>query len=141
DAARKDIPLDVQWGPDAKVGDKGVVRRTLSIQSDQGTRIPAYLFLPPRKDGQKAPAMLCLHQTASLGKGVVSGLGGKAERNYAVELAERGYVTLAPDYPSFGDYKYEFPAGHGWLSGSRKAVYDNSRGLDFLSTRNGGDGE
>ena len=27
-----------------------------------------------------------------------------------MQLAERGYVTLAPDYPSFGEYKYDFYA-------------------------------
>ena len=36
------------------------------------------------------------------------------------ELAERGYVTLAPDYPSFGDYRYDFAASKH-ASGSIKA--------------------
>ncbi len=25
-----------------------------------------------------------------------------------IELAERGYVCLVPDYPSFGEYPYDF---------------------------------
>ena len=29
--------------------------------------------------------------------------------HYALELAERGYVTLAPDYPNFGDYQASTP--------------------------------
>ena len=31
-----------------------------------------------------------------------------ANMGYAPELARRGYVVLCPDYPSFGDYAYDF---------------------------------
>jgi tripartite-type tricarboxylate transporter receptor subunit TctC len=44
--------------------------------------------------------MLCLHQTTRIGKGEPAGVGGKTDLQYARELAERGYVTLAPDYPT-----------------------------------------
>ena len=51
------------------------------------------------------PAVLCLHQTIAIGKDEPAGLGQNLELAYARELAERGYVTLAPDYPNFGEYK------------------------------------
>jgi dienelactone hydrolase len=52
---------------------------------------------------------------------------------YAVHLAERGYVTLAPDYPSFGDYEYDF-AKSAFKSGSMKAVWNNIRAIDLLQS-------
>jgi hypothetical protein len=31
-------------------------------------------------------------------------MGQRFSRHTAKELAERGYVTLSPDYPNFGEY-------------------------------------
>ena len=61
--------------------------------------------------------MLCLHQTIKIGKGEPAGLGGSDHLDYAHELAQRGYVCLAPDYPSFGDYPYDF-GDDGYDSGT-----------------------
>jgi dienelactone hydrolase len=61
--------------------------------------------------------------------------------HYAKELALRGYVTLAPDYPSFGEYKpYDFQRG-GYASGTMKAIYDNVRGIDLLQSMPEVDGQ
>ena len=82
----------------------------------------------------RVPAVLCLHPTDnSVGHGVVVGLGGKANRQYASELAERGYVTLAPSYPLLAKYQPDLKA-LGWQSGTLKAVWDNIRGLDLLAS-------
>ena len=59
------------------------------------------------------------------------GLGGKANRQYGSELAERGYVTLSPNYPLLAKYQPDITA-LGWESGTLKAVWDNIRGLDLL---------
>jgi hypothetical protein len=78
--------------------------------------------------------VLCLHPTDSvLGHGVVVGLGGKSNRQYASELAERGYVTLSPSYPLLAKYQPDLRA-LGWKSGTLKAVWDNRRGLDLLES-------
>jgi dienelactone hydrolase len=54
--------------------------------------------------------------------------------HYALELARRGYVTLSPDYPSFGEHaSYDFDADD-YQSGSMKAIYDNTRAIDVLQT-------
>ena len=53
---------------------------------------------------------------------------------YAYELAERGFVTLAPDYPSLGEHAYDFAPQHGYHSGTMKAVWDNVRAVDLLET-------
>ena len=80
----------------------------------------------------RRPAVLCLHQTNSIGKGEPAGLGGSQNLHYALELAQRGYVTLAPDYPSFGEHAYEFRSDDRWASGSMKAIWDNMRAIDLL---------
>jgi hypothetical protein len=111
------------------------VRRLVTYSSEPGGRVPAYLLVP--KDvlagKKKAPAVLCLHGTDNvIGHGTVVGLGSKRNRAYAVELAKRGYVTLAPSYPLLARYQPDLK--HlGWESGTLKAVWDNLRGLDLLS--------
>lgn len=98
-------------------------------------RVPAYLLVP-HQSTEPRPAMLCLHQTDfEFGKGGVCGLGGRATLHYAHELAEAGYVCLAPDYPGFADYAYDF-ATHGerYASGTMKAIWNNLRAIDLLET-------
>lgn len=92
--------------------------------------VHAHLFRPKGK-GQ-LPAVLCLHQTNNVGKDEPAGLGGKESLHYALELAKEGFVTLAPDYPSFGEYKYDFASDDRYISGTLKAVCDNLRAVDLL---------
>ncbi len=131
-AAAGKLPLDVQIIEETRTAK--YVRKKITYQAEQGDRVPAYLLIPlGRKPGQRLPAMLCLHQTTAIGKGEPAGLGGKVNLRYAHELAERGYVTLAPDYPSFGDYKYDF-AKSLHASGSIKAIWNNIRAVDLLQS-------
>jgi dienelactone hydrolase len=122
------VPLDIQVTEEVRVG--SYLRRKLSYAAEEGDRVPAYLLVPLERKG-KVPAVLCLHQTIAIGKGEPVGLGGSPNLHYAAELAERGYVTLAPDYPSFGDYRYDF-ARSRFASGSLKAVANNRRAIDLL---------
>ena len=126
------VPLDVKVEEDVRVGD--LLRRKLTFQSEPDDRVPAYLFIPPSKDTEKLPAILCLHQTTKIGKSEPAGLGPKTNLQYALELANRGYVTLAPDYPSFGDHPYDFAAHPQWKSGTMKAIWDNTRAIDLLQS-------
>ncbi|NQT51260.1 alpha/beta fold hydrolase, partial [bacterium] len=80
-----------------------------------------------------APAMLCLHPTSRLGKGVAVGFGPRPNRNHAEELAERGYVTLAPDYPNMGDYKVH-PYQSGYASATMKGIWNHMRAVDLLQS-------
>lgn len=50
---------------------------------------------------------------------------------YALELAERGYVALAPDYPLLGDYQGDIEQ-LGYAGGTAKAIWDNMRAVDLL---------
>jgi len=137
--AAKRVPLDVKKVEDTLVGD--VLRRKITFQSEPGDRVPAYVLIPTRVAG-KMPAVLCLHQTTRvLGKGEPAGLGGKANLHYALELAQRGYVTLAPDYPSFGEHKWDFKHAGDYQSGTMKAIWDNLRAVDVLESLPEVDGE
>ena len=112
------------------------VRRLITYASEPGGRVPAYLLIP--KDvlagKKKAPAVLCLHGTDNVvGHGTVVGLGKNPNRSYALELAKRGYVTLAPNYPLLAKYQPDIKK-LGWESGTLKAVWDNMRGLDLLES-------
>jgi pimeloyl-ACP methyl ester carboxylesterase len=105
----------------------------VSIASEPGDRVPAWLLIPHSVAASKhgAPGMLCLHQTVAIGKDEPAGLGTNPDLDYARELAERGYVTIAPDYPNFGEYKLDVYA-KGYASASMKAIWNNMRAVDVL---------
>ena len=82
----KRVPPDVRLREEVDCG--SYVRRLIDYASEPGGRVPAYLLIP--KGQGPFPAVLCLHPTDDVvGHGVVVGLGGKANRAYASELAER----------------------------------------------------
>jgi len=111
-----------------------VVRKKITFVSEKGDRVPAYLILPKGLP-ERRPAMLCLHQTTVIfGKGEPAGVGGLPNLHYALELAaEHGYVTLAPDYPNFGDYKFD-PYTHGYASATMKGIVNHRRAIDLLES-------
>jgi len=124
------VPLDVK---ELSSTDEGKYqRRKISYATEPGDRVPAWLLVPHQRKG-RAAAMLCLHQTTKIGKDEPAGLDGKPNLHYAHELAERGFVCLVPDYPSFGEYPYDFRQTGAHASGSIKAVWNNVRGIDLLA--------
>lgn len=155
----KPVPLDAKVLEEHQ--EKNFLRRKIAYHTDDpGKVVKAWLFIPlaantsdrPEKaqvqnsnNGRagsvsarsdqplRRPAMLCLHQTIPQGKDSPAGLADRPTLHYARELAERGYVTLAPDYPSLGEYEYNFDTDH-YISGSMKAIYDNTRAIDLLQS-------
>src|SRR5439155_26654906 len=130
----KRCPLDPKTEEEVDAGK--YVRRLVTYASEPGSRVPAYLLVPKDvlRGERKAKAVLCLHGTDNVvGHGIVVGLGNRPNRQYAVELAERGYVTLAPNYPLLAKYQPDVKK-LGWESGTLKAVWDNTRGLDLLES-------
>ena len=111
-------------------------RLSISYVSEEGDRVPAYILKPKKLEG-RAPAMLCLHQTTELGAGEPAGVGGDPNLHYAQELAERGYVTIAPDYPDlpltrgFGGYRFD-AYRHGYSSNTMKGIWNHRRAVDLL---------
>ncbi|MCE9531092.1 MAG: alpha/beta fold hydrolase [Planctomycetes bacterium] len=126
------VPLDVKVVEEKRVGD--LIRRKVTYQSDPDDRVAAYIFVPATTPPKKLPAVLCLHQTTKNGKDESAGVQGNPDLKYGLELAERGFVTIMPDYPSFGEHKYDFDPKHGYASGSMKAIWDNVRAVDLLET-------
>lgn len=131
--ASKRVPLEVAIEEEVDCG--SYVRRLVTYTSEPGSRTPAYLCIPKTAlAGKKTAGVLCLHPTDnSVGFKVVVGLGGKENRQYASELAERGFVTIAPAYPRLASYQPDIKA-LGWESGTLKAVWDNIRALDLLDS-------
>jgi dienelactone hydrolase len=135
--SEKQCPLDMKVHEETDRGGHG--RQLISYASEPNCRVPAYLLIPKAvRDGTvtAAPAALCLHSTNRVvGHGEVVGLGRpqKPNRDYANELADRGYVVLAPNYPLLAKYQPDLQA-LGWGSGTLKAVWDNIRGVDLLQS-------
>ena len=141
-------PLDPQVVSEVDCGT--YVRRKLSIQVQPGDRMPAYLLIPKGIHG-KAPAVVCFYGTTSgAGKETAVGLSGgkpgtppEKNRDYAVWMAEAGFVAFAGDYlrdgerlPPSGrpydttDFYKRFPdwSIHG------KDAWDTSRAIDYLQS-------
>ncbi len=125
------VPLDVQVISTTK--EAGFTRKKITFAVEPGDRVPAWLLIPDQveKSASRKPAVLCLHQTIAIGKDEPAGLGQNRELAYARELAERGYVALAPDYPNFGEYKIDVYA-LGYASATMKAIWNNLRAIDLL---------
>ncbi len=129
-------PLEIQVLETEKLPQVERRRITFVSQVVEGKpdRVPAYLLIPNALgEEQSAPAVLCLHQTTSIGKAEPAGLGGQTDLHYALELARRGYVTLAPDYPGFGDYKID-PYAMGYASATMKGILNHRRAIDLLQS-------
>jgi dienelactone hydrolase len=128
-----------------------VVREKVTYAVEPGERVPAFVFLPKAGPARR-PAVLCHHQHGGqfgVGKDGPAGLGSTPDQHYAIELARRGYVTIAPDALCFNerqdpagklkDGNYErFEALHRLTKGKTlqgKYVWDARRALDYLETR------
>ena len=128
-AAKNKVSLDVQREEAVKTDKFTRIKLSFAVGFDD--RVPGYLFVPHDLKG-KVPGILCSHQTnGNLGSKEPAGLGGSPDLHYAKHLAERGYVTLAIDYPSFGAYPYDFKKST-FQSGTMKAIWNNMRAIDLL---------
>lgn len=128
----KRCPLDVQVTEEVDCGRH--VRRLLTYASEPGSRTPAYLLIPKTAlAGKPAPAALCLHGTNNtVGHGaVIREIGTTPNRHYASELADRGFVTIAPNYPGLAKYRPDV-FQLGYAGGTMKAIWDNIRALDLF---------
>ncbi|MHC5937902.1 alpha/beta hydrolase [Nostoc sp.] len=121
------------------------IRQKIGYSSEVGETISAFLCIP-KNISASLPAIYCFHQHAgnwSLGKSEVVGLAGLPDQVYARELAERGYITLAPDAICFEEradaadpVRYHAHQLHTRLMRGQtllgKVLFDISAGIDLL---------
>jgi hypothetical protein len=127
-------PLDLKLESQTNCG--SYVSRFITYASEPNSRVPAYLLIPNGliRGQKKASGILALHPTEmQLGHRVVIEQMRENYPPYARELAERGFVVLAPAYPLMANYQPDL-AALGYKSGTMKAVWDNIRGLDLLES-------
>src|SRR5262249_32403188 len=142
-------PLQPEHFEQVDLGD--VIREKVTYVVEEGERVPAFVFIP-KDGGGRHPAVLCHHQHAGqfeVGKDGPAGLGSTPGQYHAIEVARRGYVTIAPDALCFGERQdpagklkkadYErYQALHRITEGRTlqgKYVWDARRALDYLETR------
>lgn len=126
-------PLDIQFKDSSH--HQSYTRYNIHFTAAENEIVPALLYLPISTGRRlKHPAMLVLHGTGEAGKELVDGKSPKANRALAKELAERGYVVIAPDYPSMGELKeYDF-ASDRYESATMQGIFNHMRCVDLLET-------
>jgi pimeloyl-ACP methyl ester carboxylesterase len=127
-------PTDIQIIDSIK--EASFIRYNILFTVESNEVLPLYLYIPYQKGlNQKLPAMLVLHETDPMGRKAVDGQGNKPNRAHARELAQRGYVVIAPDFPSFGDSEdYNFETDR-YKSGTMKGIFNHMRCIDLLQSR------
>ncbi len=119
-------PFDVQV-LDSLVRDHHT-RYNIQFTVAENEKVLAYLYIPHEKPERgKFPAMLALPPTT--GRVLVDG-----RVPYGRELADRGYVVIATEYPGIGELKdYDFESDR-YESGIMKGIFNHIRCVDFLRT-------
>jgi len=125
----------------------GYLRQKVAYDAEVGDRVTAYICIP-KNLSKPTPAIFCHHQhnrQFDIGKSEVVGLMGDPNQAYAHELAERGYITFAPDAIAFEERNWASPGSSEWhelairlVQGQTlmaKVLHDAMVGLDYLESR------
>jgi len=117
--------------------------RRITYVSEPGDRVPAYLYLPHRSRPCRCTAAIVSLHGSTYPRYIPGGELAMAhdkppadprEGQYAQELAERGFVVIAPDYVFLSpDYKTD-PYAIGYLSGTMKGIVNHIRAVDVLAS-------
>ncbi|PIY35955.1 MAG: hypothetical protein COZ06_37235 [Armatimonadetes bacterium CG_4_10_14_3_um_filter_66_18] len=96
------VPLRAEVIAEDDLGD--VIRRKVIFDSERYASVPAYLVVPKGLEaGERRPGILCAHGHG-VGKDALAGITGEEyEHHIALRLAREGYVTLSPDWRTFGE--------------------------------------
>ena len=122
----------------------GYERQRVVFDAEDTMSVPAYLLIPEGRR-QPGPAVLAVHGHGP-GKSLVCGLETTEAPNgdYAHQLAQRGYVVLAPDLRCFGEradwspddhYRCDTNLVHAVMAGWNplaQNLFDLGRCLDLL---------
>ncbi len=157
-----DWPNPVPANPDVvwETVEDGLIKQRIVLDTEEHMSVPAVLFIPAdRKGDQKLPAILCCHGHGPYGKDSVMGLhmGDPARQqdiarhnhDYGLQMARRGYVTMAVDWRGFGErrdggnpYPGRDPCNVHFIRGSLLGlnmltlnIWDGMRAIDYLQSR------
>jgi hypothetical protein len=126
-----------------EVLEDGVRRQLIEYFADSRTspRVKAWLLSPtpvsaladdPFERHSRA-AILCPHQTnRQTGKNEPAGFSGDPNMFYALELARRGFVTLAPDFTGSGEHPGLATYSNDYVSATMKGVADHIQAVNIL---------
>ena len=97
------IPLEVEVLERTEMD--GYTREKIIFNPDPFSSIPAYVLSPEGAGPDNPrPAVLCAHGHG-VGKDPLAGIGEDYQKQFAVELTRQGFVTIAPDWRTFGERK------------------------------------
>ncbi len=143
------VPLDVQWDDAETMETDKFTRRKVYIHSEEHYWVPAYYFVPKQKP-EKTPAIICLHGHSGISPYIREGSPAERKKSrehaldFAVYLAEHGYITIAPVQRGWNETRHEKPHGcermsrDGFMIGKTPIgmrTWDTMRVLDFLEGR------
>ncbi|MBP1948439.1 alpha/beta hydrolase family protein [Virgibacillus litoralis] len=136
------VPLDLKVHAELK--EESFIRQHITYNTADDDTVTAYLLIPEGAVEKKLPAVIALHGTDEMGKDSISTNNAKHFKNYATELAKRGYVVLVPDAltageriktgekPFYNAYFYrDFPQ---YSSITAKNLVDHRQGIDLLES-------
>jgi len=141
------VPLDVKWTETFET--EAFTRHKIYVHSEKAYWIPAYYFVPKNVQG-KRPAIVCFHGHSGINPYIREGTDAEKKKgeehalDYAVYLAEHGYVTVAVVQRGWNETRHEEPhscqrlSRAGFLIGKTPIgmrCWDGSRIIDFLETR------
>lgn len=111
-------------------------RYSIHLLVHQQEKVPALLYVPKNStQSEKRAAVMVLHATGALGKHLVDSLSKGPYDPIATELANQGYIVLAPDYPSFGDLAQHDFNKDRYESGTMQGIFNHMRCVDYLQSR------
>jgi len=139
------VPLEVQW--DERVEADRYTRHKVYVRSEEHYWVPAYYFVP-KGLSSSVPALVCLHGHSGIlpyireGNAEERAKSAALELDYAVHLAEHGYVTIAPVQRGWNETAQERGCHRmtmdAFLIGMTPVglrSWDASRLVDFLDTQ------
>ena len=106
------VPLnpEIVW----EIEDDGLIKRRVLLDTEKDMSVAALVYIPVAARKKACPAILCNHGHGTYAKDSVMGIRSDdyVERNaeikgfnydYGLQMAKRGYVTMAIDYRGFGE--------------------------------------